>query len=90
MMLCDFCSVHKVTWSYPCKSFVYIPDLIASEGEWAACDTCHDFIEKGMNQVLAYYAIKKADFEIPFEMMLELHDMFRANRIGEAEKICLQ
>lgn len=83
-MKCDFCSNEKVTWSYPCKSFTYIEGIIGSEGAWAACDRCHNMIEKEMHQTLAYYAIKTAGFEIPFSVMMDLHNMFRANRIGEA------
>lgn len=84
-LICDFCSAPEVKWSYPCKSFDFITNIISSEGDWAACDKCHFLIENKLNQTLAENAI--GDTGLPLTMMLQLHDMFRTNRIGEARLI---
>jgi len=46
--ICDFCSSKDVLWSYECPDFeTPLPneEPWVSTGGWAACQTCHDFIE---------------------------------------------
>ena len=84
-MFCDFCYSTQVTWSYPCESFEFL--LSDSEGNWAACNICHDLIECGDNIALMQRAMDTAENNGMFlrpELMLEFHDLFRENRIGEA------
>lgn len=58
--VCDFCSDPDVKWRYPCYSHVgLVTDLPGlqlldqSVGDWAACDTCHDLIERSDRDALA-------------------------------------
>ncbi len=47
---CDFCGSEDVMWLYPAKDFDYIMvdgETYRSLGEWAACETCADLIERG-------------------------------------------
>jgi len=45
MAQCDFCSSTEIRWRYPTQSFS--PGLgYESVGDFAACDACHDLIEK--------------------------------------------
>lgn len=48
---CDFCSSPDVKWDYPAEDFMVkmpkdAPADWGSEGGFAACDLCHDLIEK--------------------------------------------
>lgn len=84
-MFCDFCYSTKVIWSYPCESFEFYP--INSEGNWAACDICHDLIESDDRIALMERAIATAESQgmtFPKDVMLQFHDEFRSHRLGEA------
>ena len=94
-MKCDFCSSPKVTWRYPARDFM-APNLMASEsvGEWLACDTCHDLIERGERGALCERSMAIvqpviADPEMIAEVIMpvlrEFHDRFYKNRTGPAE-----
>src|SRR5262245_39582539 len=54
-VICDFCSSTEVRWSYMAEDFVILEPRIewGSRGGWAACDTCHDYIEHNDRAVLA-------------------------------------
>jgi hypothetical protein len=44
---CDFCAAPKPQWSFPCRDFTLtLPDgdVWASNGGWAACDTCKPLV----------------------------------------------
>src|SRR6266571_638696 len=52
-IICDFCSATDPCWDYPTQSFA-TGDVLEvgdaryptmSTGGWAACQTCHDYIE---------------------------------------------
>lgn len=49
--VCDFCLAPNPTWEYPAGQVeidLPHPDNInRSRDEWAACDACHDLIERG-------------------------------------------
>lgn len=49
--VCDFCSQPGPRWRYPAKSFE--SHSYGSISDWAACDTCHQFIEAGNYKALA-------------------------------------
>jgi hypothetical protein len=92
--VCDFCSHPSVGWRYPARSFVaYITDEVAGQsvGDWAACDTCHEFIENDDRAGLAAHSINslirvQPEFEIAREElsreMERLHGTFFSNRMG--------
>jgi hypothetical protein len=60
-VICDFCSSPDVRWSYTAEDFVIVEPRIewGSRGGWAACDTCHDFIEKGDREGLAKHSMER-------------------------------
>lgn len=68
---CDFCSQRPIRWSYPARP-VHLVALLAKQGEsaltavgwnsndpWAACDPCHDLIERGDRTALRERAVSK-------------------------------
>ena len=61
--VCDFCKRPNPYWAYPCADFVMPIIAIgnevlevnwASQGEWAACETCADYIESNDLDSLAF------------------------------------
>lgn len=56
---CDFCFAQDPAWRYPCRSFD-LPNTpgYASYEDWAACDKCHDVIEKQDIDMLVRRAMK--------------------------------
>ncbi len=53
--MCDFCSEPNVVWRYPAQNFIAYatPGIVGqSVGDWAACDLCHAFIERGDQHAL--------------------------------------
>jgi hypothetical protein len=57
-VICDFCSSPDVRWSYQAVDFVIDEPRIewGSRGGWAACDTCHDYIEHNDRAGLARHS----------------------------------
>lgn len=57
--ICDFCSSPDVAWSYPAMDFQVVDPQLGwgSRGGWAACDTCHGYIEDGDRKALAQRSI---------------------------------
>jgi hypothetical protein len=50
MSRCDSCYSEDFRWYYPAKNFNYSMvdgETYRSLGEWAACETCADLVEKG-------------------------------------------
>ena len=94
-MLCDFCLAPNPTWGYPAKDFV---DFVAvegndvlvstSDGTWAACEVCHDLIEKGNQAALLSRSLDKLVGQVPMEearrMVADVHAKFFASRCGPA------
>lgn len=52
--LCDFCKRPNPTWEYPCKDFIMLEVRWGSQGSWAACEDCAEFIEKDCLDELAF------------------------------------
>lgn len=93
---CDFCSSKDVRWSYNAKDFIhpFMPNTM-SIGAWAACDECRELIESSHWSELAVRSIELLPYSNQLSdeqkheaknMLLALHAMFAANRIGEAQK----
>lgn len=102
--VCDFCSVpgrEQEMWSYPCAPHVHgviVSDLPlgASRGDWAACENCHELIERNDRKALVERSVK-LDWERHPElhahpeakamlraMARSIHDGFFRNRTGDA------
>src|SRR5690348_11233473 len=89
---CDFCFFSAPKWSYPCKDFVALdagPIGAGSKGDWAACDVCSEFIEKGDWDGLIKRVSHSFHLRYPMipvdEVMIYFQDIykkFRANRSG--------
>jgi hypothetical protein len=96
--ICDFCSDPNIAWSYAAGDF-HIPDMTwGSRGGWAACETCHDFIEANDHEGLARHSVEQFFVyhkEIPDERAVrkliinhvrQVHAEFFKLRKGEAQK----
>ena len=99
MGVCDFCSGGVPRWSYPTRDFVVEPLTTrlhaegmpgaGSEGNWAACDTCHALIERTDREglTLRVASIFARQYSVPVQMLLEplgeLHGQFWSNREGK-------
>ena len=91
---CDFCSSLAPTWRYPCDSFVVDEELTGSEGDWAACDVCHDAIEiRDLNKlayrslhggVVLYEMFPAAERAVIEQRLRAYHRSFLAHRRGDA------
>jgi hypothetical protein len=92
--ICDFCSSEAVHWRYPARDFA-APGLLAffskSAGDWAACDACHDLIEKDERAALVERVFISAppDLVTPYAIRFvqDLHASFYTCRTGPAEPI---
>ena len=88
---CDFCSQPHPTWIYPCKSF-NLPNPTCqgagygSVGDWGACDTCHNLIQKGLWPQITQRAIKHQPKQLQptaKRWVTQLHRAFRNNQTGQ-------
>jgi hypothetical protein len=90
-MICDFCSSPDPVWRGPAISFPVFEAKSASEGAWAACDTCAALINAGDRMGLARRSAEtfSAKYSVPFDMtpFLELHAMFFEHRCGPIIRI---
>ena len=43
-IICDFCSSIPVRWRYPAATFAV--SVVVFADDWAACDTCHELLER--------------------------------------------
>jgi hypothetical protein len=56
---CDFCSQRPVRWSYPARDFIRKTKIgphaleTGSRGGWAACQECHEIIQRADRGALA-------------------------------------
>ncbi len=90
-MICDFCNGTPIEWCYPATDFaiefdgVMMPFDLGSFGGWAACQLCHEAIERdgvlGSSQrtVRSMGDIVSAPV---CQMVLDLHKKFFAHRTG--------
>ncbi|HEY1437399.1 MAG TPA: hypothetical protein VGG82_07840 [Casimicrobiaceae bacterium] len=95
--ICDFCSAPKVLWRYHAHDFVMdIPEAPVdwgSDGDWAACDICHELIERDERNGLAYRSALRFAIQHDVEMKLilprirDLHTQFWTMRVGKAEPV---
>src|SRR5688572_23519745 len=90
-MICDFCSSPDPAWCCPAISFPVFEVKSASEGDWAACDTCAAFIRAGDRTGLAQRSAEtfSKKYGVPLDMapFLELHAMFFEHRCGPITRI---
>ncbi|MBX9601361.1 MAG: hypothetical protein K2X35_10160 [Bryobacteraceae bacterium] len=96
---CDFCSDLAPAWYYPATDFVAFeigPVVSKSEGSWAACDCCHDLIERGDRAGLAersasmFVVANPESAEVIDSLRGELkriHDLFFSNCYGTAQPL---
>ena len=103
IQICDFCSSPEIVWAYPCSNFGITAIMLkrdgegvhfpwASEGGWAACETCAAYIEAEDWDGLAQHSVETSpalvamqDFLVEGEIkkaILKLHAEFR-KRKGE-------
>lgn len=93
--VCDFCSSPSVAWSYPARDVSVPSAWWTSRGGWAACDGCHDLIEKGDWSALArksvdtmvsdsHGRVMALPREVVYGAVEALHETFRKARDGEA------
>ncbi len=94
-MKCDFCCLPDPTWKYPDLNFV-ANEICLSVGAWAACDTCHDLIQRNDAKALAELSTLMMLATHPelepnrqsiFDDMIQLHQRFLVHRQGEPERI---
>lgn len=98
MCICDFCSEPEVAWRYPARNFLAyaIAGVVGqSVGDWAACPTCHALIEAGDRKGLSERSLRTLLDKNPEmraaaselrEDIAGFHEMFFANRLGEAQE----
>lgn len=92
-VVCDFCSDHPVVVRYPCESFT-LSGLLGGQdmvmrGSWAACRTCHDFIEGGLEKQLTLRAAERYHIDPQSFQGLALsilHLQFFLRRTGPARR----
>jgi len=98
MCICDFCSEPEVAWRYPARNFLAyaVAGVVGqSVGDWAACPTCHALIEAGDRKGLSERSLRTLLDKNPEmraaaselrEQIAGFHQMFFANRLGEAQE----
>src|SRR5436309_1239329 len=55
---CDFCSTQSPRWYYPAADFETL-GVVASQGEWWACDSCAALIEANDRESLAVRCVDR-------------------------------
>lgn len=86
--VCDFCSQPGPRWRYPATSFMDTKSGYGSIEDWAACERCHDLIEKDDDRSRRRLVDLSIRTEVPYErrvlrpQITEFHDQFRAHRSG--------
>jgi len=85
-MICDFCSSPRPTWCFPAISFPVFEVNSASEGDWAACDTCAGLVRANDRAALALRSAEtfSTKYGVPVDPMIfvELHNSFFEHRCG--------
>jgi hypothetical protein len=93
---CDFCGASNgaVAWSYPCRLIVIqgpAGPVGMSPDAWAACDICHELIERGNRYPLAVRCAEGFDHPelgIPRDVIMKyatyIHNKFFEARSGAA------
>ena len=104
---CDFCIGSRrenrgpniATWRYPCDDFVlsvlYVSSVAqghSSAGDWAACDVCHDRVEKGLDYLVVAAALNLAldgrpDIPAQLAMFRNHWQGFYDHRTSEATRL---
>ncbi len=93
-MKCDFCSEPEPAWSYPAATVRVVSNHV-SDGDWAACDACHDLIEaKDFNALadrsLIYYRGRYGDRPGAVELLATLRDIhvsFQQACLGQPRRV---
>ena len=97
--VCDFCAAPEPMWTYPATTFVMEHGLggfdgSTSIGSWAACDTCHELIEADDYPALSERGTASQVQGLPSFIqvivkakVIEYHQQFKGNRIGDAINI---
>ena len=98
MNKCDFCGATEVAWFYPAKNFDYMVvdgNTYRSLGEWAACETCADLIEKGDREGLVERSTDYSSYDYGLSQEMKrllkveldnFHGFFWKNREGKRWK----
>lgn len=99
--VCDFCSQKPVVWAYPTKDSFLTGGVLAlgsktkpdkmvtmtSYGWWAACQTCHELIQKGERDTLAQRSADLMDNPLPMKIRMiaikQAHGAFFDNRTDQ-------
>lgn len=96
--VCDFCSNPGVAWTYPAEDFDQLTMMdsekpgtttYGSMGYWAACEQCHDAIEKSdweavLDNALPIQEATPQERPILSQLLLSLWRTFDKKRIGPA------
>jgi len=88
-IVCDFCFVPAVRWSYPCQSFEITWLGWRSLGGWAACEECHRLIEaedwtQMLDRCVRMQTLDPEEQAIVTPLLVHTHAQFQANRYGTA------
>jgi hypothetical protein len=93
---CDFCSA-PARWRYPCCDFEFVVRprvLFVSADYWAACDRCHEYVERGALGALANVVARqfiplatRAERLRQVATILNCWRQFTASRLGPAVKV---
>jgi hypothetical protein len=79
------------TWRCPAISFPVFDVMSASEGDWAACDTCAELIRTNNRIGLARRSAEtfsaKYGVDLDAWYFVDLHAMFFAHRCGPMTRI---
>lgn len=68
-IICDFCSAPTAPWVFEADSFVAmkLEGLnLCSDGAWAACETCKDFVLRRDIEGLVKHSATSMIYEHPF------------------------
>ena len=102
---CDFCTMAAPMWRHPCRTFVVITTKTSTRtkhyrsiGDWAACETCSEFIRRRQWDSL----LDRMSTDIPSitsdpdrqaslrEFQCNLLRAFRENRTAEPYRVDLK
>lgn len=101
MIVCDFCSSPDVLWTYPAHDTVPITVtgksariILESVGHWAACQHCHDLIERELwndllERSISYCppGLRDSPASILRDAIGAIHAAFRTARFGSPRRV---
>jgi hypothetical protein len=83
--VCDFCRQPHPVKCYRATSFILPAYRFISEGDWAACASCHSLLQAGKYRDLV--ARMANPYDCPADIMKELLDAFLAAWTGQVLEV---